>query len=500
MSGTLTPLAELVVAATVGTAHRPVDVAGLPAPVRPDPLPPEPAFALLDAAALAALARRTSPPLRPVPAACATTAGAAATLPEPERFPGIPEAVRQVLGRLGGQPDVLVEALTLVADAGLRLPADLLPGLLDDPRPEVAAAARRVGGEIGRWLTTRNPRWAAPAEPDPTDPAVWDEGSTAARVAWLRALRRVDPAAARERLAHGLAREPAAARAEFVAVLADRLTAADEDLLVRVAADRSRPVADQSLELLARLPDSALARDMASLAARHLAVERPRWRTAIRVTRPGPDEFAPWPAPVGDPWAEVLRRIDPARWPQVFGADLLALVADGRPELEPLWPGFRLAAIGFGHAALAATLVRGQLVAATARTPPVVDPVLWAVLHPADVTDLLDRLLADRRVGADQVATLTGVFPRPWPTPLARRFAGWLPAGGSGSPAPRTLWERWAGAVDLPECRPMADLVRNLVAATDRPTPLVTRASTAVNLLTLRAVVYETLGRPGGPT
>ncbi len=157
--------ADLVAAATVGTAHRAVDLGDLPGPVRPDPLPADPAVALLDAAALAALARRTAPAAR--------TAPRESTQPAAEHVPVIPDVVRQMLGQLQRQPVLLVEALTLIRQAGLRLPPELVPVLLDDGRPAVVAAARPVTGEIGRLLMTKNPRWAepGPTRTRPTAPA-----------------------------------------------------------------------------------------------------------------------------------------------------------------------------------------------------------------------------------------------------------------------------------------------------------------------------------------
>jgi hypothetical protein len=114
---------------------------------------------------------------------------------------------------------------------------------------------------------------------------------------------------------------------------------------------------------------------------------------------------------------------------------------------------------------------------------------------------MLDRLLADHSVRPEQVATAAPALRRPWHAALARRFARWLPTGAaSGAPAPRQLWELWATASALPDCREMADIARSFVsdATGDHVPALTTRASNATNLLTLRAVLYETLSVPGG--
>lgn len=493
MTGTDLVAANLVAAATVGTAHRAVDLGGLPDPMRPGPLAAEPAVALLDAAALYALARRTVPAL----------AGAAPppTVPVSEEVPVVPDVVRQVLARIDRQPALLVEALTLISRAGLRLPPDLVPVLLDDARPAVAAAARPVTGEIGRLLMAKNPRWGAGAEPDPADRTIWDQGTVAERAGWLRALRRTDPAAARETLIDGFTRESAATRAEFLGVLADGLSETDQDFLLSAVGDRSAAVVDVALGLLARLSESPLRRDMRALLGRHLDVRRRLVRTTATVTPLRPDEFAPWPVPAGDPWTAVLGRVDPADWPTVFGGDPLPLIAAGADELRPLIPGLRAAALAFRHPGLARALVVAQLAVASARVPPKVDPELWAVLPPPDVRELLERLIDDRRVRADQVEAVLAGVSRPWPAALARSLARWLPTGGVASgPAPRTVWDLWATSVALPDCREVAGLARTIAerATGEAASALVTRASQAATLLTVRAVLHETLCPPGG--
>ena len=482
---------ELVAAATVGTSHRAFDLSVQPAALRPEPVTGDAAVQLLDVAALAALAARTRPPT--------TAAPAERTPPPPDVLPVIPDVIRQVLGRISTQPAILLEALGVIHRAGVRLPPDMVPGLLDDPRPDVVSAARAVGGEIGRLLATMNPRWAEPVEPDPADRTAWDDGTVAQRISWLRTVRRVDPARCRELLQDNYSRETSAVRADLLAVLAQGLSGADQDLLLTAADDRSRAVAATALDLLSRLPGSPLRREMADLAARHLTVHRRMFRTTVVVSEPAPAEFSPWPAPDGHPWTVLLGRLDPADWPQVFGTDLLPLIAAGTPELQPLGPGFRQAAITHRHAGLAAVLVFQTLDRRDPKVPPTVDAALWAVLAPADAIAALDRLLFDRRVRPDQVLAAATTMTRPWPAATARRFARWLPSGGgSGAPAPRGLWELWAAATALPDCREMADVGRALTAdaAGDHGQAVRTRASQALTLLTLRAVLYETLGPP----
>ena len=480
---------DLIVAATVGTAHRSVDVAALTQRLRPEPIDVDPAAALLDAAALSAVARRTV--LLAVPHAAGPPAQ-----PVSERLPVVPDVVRQVLSRVANQDAILVEALTLIRRAGLRLPPELVPGLLDDTRVDVVAATRPVTGQIGHVLMTKNPRWTAPAAPDPDDRTVWDEGTSAQRLEWFRALRRADPAAARNLLADNYSRENVGNRVEFLGALADGLSGADQDFLLTAVGDRSRAVAAAAMTLLTGLPDSPLRRDMRTLAARHLTIGRRLLRATVTVTDLRAGAFAPWPIPEGDQWTALLGRIDPAEWPQVFGGDLLNLIAAGSEDLKPLYPGFRQAAITFRHAGLAQVLIAGTLARGDRKNPPTVDGALWGVLNPAGAITMLDRLLGHQLVRPDQVATAALALRRPWHAALARRYARWLPTGAaSGAPAPRQLWDLWATAPALPDCREMADLARSAMtdATGDHGPALTTRASNAANLLTLRAVLYETL-------
>lgn len=494
-SGSMTTRSELVTAATVGTAHRSIDLAALPGMLRPEPLPADPAAGLLDAAALSVLARRTIPQSPPA------AAGPPAE-PAPEVVEVVPPVIVQVLSRVLSQPAILLETLTLIREAGLRLPPELLPGLLDDTRAEVVSATRPVAGEIGRFLMTKNPRWAAPVEPDPTDRTIWDEGTTAERAAWLRALREVDPDTARSALAQDFSRETASNRADLLAVLADRLSPADQEFLLAAVGDRSRLVVTVALTLLIRLPDSPLRQDLRRLAARRLQVARRLLRTTVTVGELSTGDFAPWPIPGGAPWTELLSRIDPADWAKIFGSDLLKLIADGAAELAPLYPGFRLAAITFGHSGLARVLIAQALTRGNPKIPPTVDGELWAVLEPSDALAVLDLLLGHRLVRASEVTVAATALQKPWPAPLARRFARWLPTGGSaGAPAPKSLWDLWASAAALPDCRVLIDLIR--AAPDQHPTgdhasALTTRVSNAANLLTLRAVLYENLCFPGG--
>lgn len=465
--------ADIIAAATVGAAHRAVDLTALPQALRPQALSADPSAALLDAAALIAVTARTTPALRPAPRP---------DRPAPETRPVIGPTVRQTLSRIVEHRDILLEALALVDRAGQRLPADLVPVLLDDPRAEVVAATRPVVGEVGRWLMGKNPRWATPVLDDAD---AWTEGTQSTRLHWLRQLRAADPAAARALVTADLPAESAGDRALFLGVLADGLEPADEAVLMRFVHDRSRFVVPVALDLLTRLPGSRLRRDLGSVLTGHLQIHRGLLRTTVSVSEPDPSELGNWP--VTDGLVGVIGRIDPADWPALIGGDLLPLLRKGHEELEPLRPGLRQAAINFRHSELAEALLAPTLQTKEAK----IDHELWSALSTeaatAMVLDLIDRKAPSLRI-QQALETLT----RPYPTALALRLPSWLAtAVGGTNPAQPILWSDWAGAVALADTRAAADIARTLAPTGEAGSGLLTRAGNAAMLLTLRSVLAE---------
>lgn len=220
--------------------------------------PEEDATVLLRAAGVLAVAQRVGGGL--------ASADALPEAPAPARSDTRPalstEPHQALLQRLLGEdvPDSLRhEALSLVAQRGWRLPAALLPPMLALALrlPMLRPAVGAVMGERGRWLVQQQPRWRSiverPAEPTEED---WAHGSGAARLAFLKAERRRDPDAARERLTAELPSLAARERAELVEALAVGLSAADEPLLVKLLRDRAGDVRTLAAQLLPRLPDS----------------------------------------------------------------------------------------------------------------------------------------------------------------------------------------------------------------------------------------------------
>jgi hypothetical protein len=175
VSGTTVSFDDLVTAATVGVARKPL------------PLPGDPAGALLDAAARETVARRAGyQPLRGVAAAAAPA----------ETAPALSaRAARALREACGWKPDrgfpadsaLLPDLLTAAAGAGYVAPALLLPDLLDAAvrrgtgpratghRGTLRPAVVSVLGARGRWLARQRPDWAQVGEEPPAAGAAGPE-------------------------------------------------------------------------------------------------------------------------------------------------------------------------------------------------------------------------------------------------------------------------------------------------------------------------------------
>ncbi|MFI6496238.1 DUF5691 domain-containing protein [Nonomuraea typhae] len=183
-------------------------------------------------------------------------------------------AAERLVGILGGEHGrVLPEWLAVAAGSGRRVPAHVLPDLLERGRRDrsIRAWLGLLAGRRGRWLAERNPAWSYLLD-EPTGEN-WEFGSRADRRAYVQAVRRADPGAARALLEGTWAGEAPEDRAEFVEVLGDGLSMDDEDFLERALDDRRREVRQSAANLLARLPGSRLAGRMRERAARCLRAE-----------------------------------------------------------------------------------------------------------------------------------------------------------------------------------------------------------------------------------
>jgi Family of unknown function (DUF5691) len=415
---------ELLASALVGTDRRmPEGLAAADAP-----------GALLDAAAVLAVTRRAG--YRPVTGVPAPDA--APPDPAPAAGPPAAERLTRLLDTTVFDPDtraeLLVEWLVTAADRGVRVPGELLPALLDlgrrrrELRPLVVAA----GGARAGWLAAQHPDWAyLIGERDDAaaaDPSRWELGTTGQRAGYLAAVRRTDPAGARDLLAAAWAGETPEDRATLLAVLGTGLSTADEAFLEAALDDRRREVRAVALDLLGRLPGSAYQARMVARARAGLRRERgmlvvvPPEACDREMRRDG---IAPRPpAGVGErAWwlEEILARTPLSVWGEP--ARFLALrVAGG--WLDVVLRGLARATTVSQDPAWAAALVDALLASPGAHDRPddlLLVESLYTALPPAErVARAVEAL---RREGAGRTAPgvdhLLELCPRPWPQPLA---------------------------------------------------------------------------------
>lgn len=185
------------------------------------------------------------------------------------------------------------ECLATLAQRGLRLPAALLPTVLDASRRATVLRPwlAPVLGTTGAWLAAQREDWKHAVSVQTTrqnDEVVWLEGNLEQRSAFLRQERSTAPDVARERLIAVLPELAAHERLELVQTLSVGLSMQDEPLLERLrTADRGREVRQAALRLLLRLPlaahpQRAMAR-MASLVVQRRGLIQQRWVVAAPV-------------------------------------------------------------------------------------------------------------------------------------------------------------------------------------------------------------------------
>lgn len=158
------------------------------------------------------------------------------------------------------------EALTMMADAGLRIPAPLLRQVLDmgSKSVELREPIVRVLGERGRWLASQDASWAyaRSAAENVDDDQKWSHGSLKQRVDVLKRQRSTDPEAARRRVVEEVTQLSPGERAQLFAAMRVNLSAADEPDLNKLLADRAREPRRVIAGLLATIPQSAYAQRM----------------------------------------------------------------------------------------------------------------------------------------------------------------------------------------------------------------------------------------------
>ncbi|MEZ6112253.1 MAG: DUF5691 domain-containing protein [Pirellulaceae bacterium] len=249
--------------------------------------------------------------------------------------------------------DLLKEFLRQMAASELLLPPELLPEALEVADVDLREMLLPLLGERGRWLSQFNTEWqwvsAGVAQLSSTNrdglKQRWDEGAFSERRQVLLSVRRGDPALGREWLAETLDGEKAEHRARLLQVLLEALSPADEPLLESRLDDRSEQVRAVAADLLARLPDSALAARMRQRATEMFMVETAGTLGELKKLVCNPPEAidkswqrdaVPLKPPPGRGkravWLEsVISRVPPSEWTRRFAAEprqLIEAIAD----------------------------------------------------------------------------------------------------------------------------------------------------------------------------
>jgi hypothetical protein len=444
---------ELVTLATVGLSRRQLPVSS-----------GDPADALLGTAARMSVARRAG--MLPV-------RGVTAPPPAPDDpLPELPARAGLLLRRVASDAELLSDLLMMALRAGYRAPAPLLRLLLDAAARTVALRPAVAGtlGSRGRWLAVQREDWrrvadaatTAPAGTAVDDPRLWETGTRAERVAYLLALRGGDPAAARELLGAGWAREDAEERGQLLGVLSRGLSAGDEELLEAALDDRGAAVRDTARHLLAALPGSAFNQRASQRGAAVLRLCSNGGRHWLEAAIPdgtghdgdgdgpafAPDDLArdgitakaPAPGIGAGAWllTQLVAAVPLGEWTRRWGLDaaqVVSLPVEGGLHTE-IVAGWRLAAVRRQDREWAAALLSGSAPLLEPGRPEAAWPAnrgLAAVLDPAARAALAPDVVA--RVAAAAAGSAAGkqrgnsaagtviaelsAWPGPWPDALA---------------------------------------------------------------------------------
>jgi hypothetical protein len=490
--------ADLVAVATVGTAQRPL-------PDLPEGLLPasgagsEPAFVLLDAAAVYGVIRRATLPTRE---------GAAPPPAPDDPRPEPSERFVSALVRLLPGPDttpaapyipaLLTEALGWIAAVGWRIPDRLLVPLLGQSVRDrtVARAMAAVLGERGRWLAAQNPAWAAALADESAiklSEETWHEGTPAQRIGYLTAVRAADPEAGRALLEATWGSEGVAERVAFAEVIAATALPSDEAFLEAALRDRSARVADAARPGLLLISGSALAQRLRRRAAEAVTVRRGLLARTVHLTAPddGPDAAADGlvagtysRTPAENRLNCLVASIPPAEWPALVGVHAAELLGAKAEQSWSVVGGLAAAAVRFRDATLASDLVDAGI-----RTPGIL-----ALLKPARLARLLDDPGTDL-----EPATMLGVvasWSQPWTRDQARIVDGWLRRRATSSRTgqaaiPDAFWTLPAVAVPPELARGWAERLRALSHEPHVPLAAQRRARASAATLTLRAGMYD---------
>lgn len=306
---------------------------------------------------------------------------------EVDRRPACSAAAASCLSRMlaGEQEPVLPECLTLLAQAGRRVPHALLPDLLGVAVRDrfIQLMVRGVIDERGLWLMNQNEEWHFDIAADPAKD--WETGKCDQRVTALRRMRERDPAEALEKLGASWPQETPEDRVALLECVAVGLSMADEPFLEDALDDRRKDVRRAAVDLLARLPESRLVLRMTERLRVCLAVQVTERRGLLglgakrsavslhvtlpeacdrAMTRDGIDAKPPTGSRIGEKawWLQqMLASVPPETVANGAPVEAFVEAATATDWADAVCGGWTLAAARSGSADWAAAMLRHQL-------------------------------------------------------------------------------------------------------------------------------------------
>jgi hypothetical protein len=478
------------------------------------PPPREQAFLLrLGIAALRARAGRKATPAKgPEPA------------PAETRPPCSDPLARLVAELCRGRHTLLAEAVARIDLCERRLPPSILVDFAQVKDAGLQPAAGRVAGARGRWLAAHNLAWRWLIEGETALATgdrrrLWEEGALPSRLAVLRALRGESPGEGRSWLEAVWKEEKAAVREALLAALETNLSPDDEPFLARAVGDRAVPVRATAVDLLARLPGSALAARMRVRAEGLLSFDAPgggllgglRARLGQKgnlIVTP-PEAFgADWaadgivekpPEKTGEKafWiAQLLALVPPAHWEERLAASPDTLIAAAKKSdwAGAVMAGWSRAVVRFRAASWVPALWRERVESTPERLSELAPPLLALV-----TSEQAEALVAPLLEGAPtSFSQPLAVLPRPWSDAFGSTFMGVVerevgkrPAHWQDAFAWRSCLERAAAAL------PASCFARGLAVegpqVPDDPAALQLRGAVEIfrSTLTIRKRIHE---------
>jgi hypothetical protein len=196
-------------------------------------------------------------------------------------------AAMRLLRMIRGQhAELIPEWSQLALEAGRQVPPQFVPLVLTHLKPTDAKGFGDLLGPTGQWLVRLNPDWKIAFTVEAPSHDHWLSGTLDERRSELLALRKQDPAQAREWLQETWAKDPPDEREAFLRLFTTGLSLADESFLEAALDDKRKPVRQAAVQLLASLPESQLSRRHGARLDALIAADEKKGLLARKLGRP----------------------------------------------------------------------------------------------------------------------------------------------------------------------------------------------------------------------